>query len=347
LWPGWIQAWWRAFGRGQLSILAVYDDNDRLAAIVPMQQSKGVSQSLTNEDTPLFGFLALDETAMKALARALFSEKPGRIDLSFLSPVDTNTADVLEAANEARYRVFTEYIPAAPYVATDMSWQDYESGLRRKFRSELRRRRRRLEEEGNLELEIFNGSTKLGELLEEGFRVEGSGWKGDYGTSINSSPRLKRFYTEVAHWAAGRGWLKLAYLRLNGRTLAFDLCFEVNNTHYLLKTGYDAEYSKSAPGMILRYLMLRRAFCGELDTYDFLGAGYNPWKQEWTSTQQERLFLRVFAPTPFGLLRQTTFTTGRWGLEVAKSIARSPIVGEHRRRRLKRVYGAVHAKLRR
>jgi CelD/BcsL family acetyltransferase involved in cellulose biosynthesis len=346
LWPGWMEAWWHAFGKGEFQVLAAYD-NGRLTGVVPLRRSEGVLRSLTNEETPLFGFLALNETAVKALLHALFSQKPRRVDFSFLSSADTSVLQVHATANGARYRTITESIQAAPYVAIDDNWDAYESGLRRKFRSELRRRRRRLEEQGHLTLEVFDGTERLHELLEDGFRVEGSGWKGAYGTSINASRALKRFYTEVAQWAADCGWLRLAYLRLNGRTLAFDFCLEANKTHYLLKTGYDPAYGKFAPGMIMRHMMLARAFSEELDTYDFLGAGHSPWKEEWTSAQQERLFLQFFAPTPLGFLDRTSLTARRWGLGLAKSIVRSSIIGEHRRRQLKRGYEAMLARFHR
>jgi CelD/BcsL family acetyltransferase involved in cellulose biosynthesis len=344
LWPGWIQAWWHAFGEGELQVLAVYD-TDRLTGVVPLHRSDGVLRSLTNGDTPLFGFLAANETAVKALSHALFSQEPRRVNLSFLSSRDTSVLSVHAAASAACYRVITESIEAAPYVAIDKDWDEYEKGLRRKFRSELRRRRRRLEEEGRLTLEVFDGTKRLDELLEEGFRIEGLGWKDAHGTSINSSAALRRFYTEVAQWAADCGWLRLAFLRLNGQPLAFDYCLESAKIHYLLKTGYDPAYGKFAPGMIIRHLMLARAFSKGLDTYDFLGAGHSPWKREWTSTQQERLFLHIFAPTALGFLDRTAFTAGRWGLGLAKSIARSSIVGEHRRRQLKRGYEALHARI--
>jgi hypothetical protein len=62
--------------------------------------------------------------------------------------------------------------------------------------------------------------------LEEGFRVEGSGWKGVYGTSISSHPATRRFFTEVAYWASKCGWLRLAFLCLNDRALDFGYALE-------------------------------------------------------------------------------------------------------------------------
>jgi CelD/BcsL family acetyltransferase involved in cellulose biosynthesis len=186
----------------------------------------------------------------------------------------------------------------------------------------------------------------LDELLDEGFRVEGSGWKGAYGTSIGSRPATRRFYTEVARWAAERGWLRLAFLRLDGRAIAFDYCLEHEKTHYLLKTGYDSSYGRFAPGMIIRQLMLARAFSDDITTYDFLGVGSDyAWKREWADAQQERLFLRMFAPTTLGLLDRVAFLGATSASETAKSLARSSVLGERGRRLLKRGHAMVHARL--
>lgn len=72
LWPGWIDAWWRAFGVGRLLILTAYE-NGRLAGVLPLYQFRGALSSTTNPHTPLFGFLAANETVLKHLSHALFS----------------------------------------------------------------------------------------------------------------------------------------------------------------------------------------------------------------------------------------------------------------------------------
>jgi len=321
LWPGWISAWWRAFGAGQLQIIAAYE-HGRLTGVLPLHRLYGRLGSTTNYHTPLFGFLAEDEVAVEQLSRSLFSRRPRRVDLGFLSPTDLGISQVRNAAADAHYQVFTELRQVAPYVDTDEPWEAYEKRLRRKFRSELRRRRRRLEEEGRLTLELSDGTHRLGELLEEGFRIEGSGWKQARGTSINSHMATRRFYTEVAQWASERGWLRLAFLRLDGQAIAFDFCLECNRIHYLLKTGYDPAYRQFAPGMLIRHLMLTRAFSDEISTYDFLGDSYG-WKQEWTHSLQGRYFMRMFASTTLGSLDRAVFVHGRPAAKRVKRLAGS------------------------
>jgi CelD/BcsL family acetyltransferase involved in cellulose biosynthesis len=115
LWPGWINAWWHAFGTGQLQILAVYE-NGHLTGVLPLHQFRGTLSSTTNSRTPLFGFLAANEPAAKQLSQALFPQKPRSIDLSFLAPTDAGVLLTRTAASEASYRVQKELVPAAPYM---------------------------------------------------------------------------------------------------------------------------------------------------------------------------------------------------------------------------------------
>ncbi len=336
LWPGWVNAWWHAFGKGRLQIFVAYQDSC-LAGILPMQQNYGALISPTNTETPSFGFLAVNEAAVKQLSGTLISRKPRRIDLHLLHSADPSISLIQPIADAAGYRIITKSAQRSPYVAIEgTTWEAYESGLRRKFRSELRRRRRRLEEKGQLALEIYDGTERLEELLEEGLRTEGSGWKDAEGTSINARPAARRFYTEVAHWAAERDMLRLAFLRLNGQVLAFDYCLEYNKTHYLLKTGYDPAYAKFAPGMVMRYLMMARAFSEGLATYDFLGV-LDAWKQEWTGVHVELQLVHMFAPTPLGFLDRATFMGVRWTSKLAKRLAGSEILPEHKRRLLEQV----------
>lgn len=338
LWAGWVGAWWQAFGRGRLQILAAYEDG-RLIGVLPLLRTRGALSSTTNYHTPLFGFLTANKRATEHLVGTLFAQGAQRINLAFLPSTDHGVPVTSAAASAARYRLLTETKQVAPYVDTRGSWENYESRLRRKFRSELRRRRRRLEEQGDLTLEVRDGTDSLGQLLDEGFRIEGSGWKEAQGTSIISHPTTRGFYTQVARWAAERGWLRLAFLRLNGKALAFDFCLEYNGTHFLLKTGYDPAYNKFAPGMIIRYLMLYRVFSTDISTYDFLGADYG-WKREWASVQQEQVSLHMFAPTVLGTLYRTGFVYGRPVAQRVKDEAYS-ILGERGSSLFERVYRAA------
>jgi CelD/BcsL family acetyltransferase involved in cellulose biosynthesis len=296
--PGWVGAWWRAFGRGELDVLAVRSAG-RLTGVLPIAQAGRTLRSPTNTETPLFGFLAEDETSARELAEGMLYRHPtGRIDLFPVDPDDPGVRHVGEHAAACRRPVLLRPVLASPYISTDGSWQVYERSLEARRRSEIRRRRRRLEERGELVLAIHAGDENLDALLAEGLRLEASGWKAAHGTAINSGGATRRFYEEIANWSARRGWLRLAFLRLADRAIAFDLCIESHGAHYLLKTGYDPEFAPYGPGMILRHQMIQRAFAESIATYEFLGTAEgdnNRWKLDWTGQLRARARLQVFA----------------------------------------------------
>jgi CelD/BcsL family acetyltransferase involved in cellulose biosynthesis len=307
--PGWITAWDRAFGRGTLQVLTLSRDG-RLAGVLPLERRFGILRSTSNWHTPAFSMLVQDSAAALELGRALFARGGRRVALAFLPADDPALDTCLSAALAARHRVIVRTLECSPYIACNGDWSSYERQRDSAFLRELRRRRRRLCEQGRLELDVTDGRDRLEELLDEGFRVEAAGWKGNRGTAIASDPTTRRFYEDVARWAAERGWLRLAFLRLDERPLAFDYCLEQQGVHYLLKTGYDSAYHAFAPGMLIRWEMIARAFSNGLARYEFLGDN-EPWKRKWTDAVAERRLLQTFAHSLPGVLDWAAFAFGR------------------------------------
>jgi CelD/BcsL family acetyltransferase involved in cellulose biosynthesis len=163
-------------------------------------------------------------------------------------------------------------------------------------RKEGARLRRRLAEVGDVAFEYTDGGDRLHEKLSEGFGIEGSGWKSERGTAIASSPATDAFYRAVAEWAAERGWLRLAFLRVDGCAVAFDLCLEVGDAVYALKGGFDPALRRFGPGMLLVRETLIHACERGLRRYEFLGAD-DPYKLDWTDKTHDRVRLLVYPPT--------------------------------------------------
>ena len=306
--PGWFAAWEEAFGAASLEVLAVRR-HGRLAGVLPLQRRRATVSSLTNVHTPAYAPVVEDEQAAKELGHVLAGRGALQIVLEHVD-ADAPALQACLAPLRARgCRLLTRTMNLSPYVSLDGDVSDFERGLRAKRRSNLRRVRRRLESRGALSLEVADGGERLDELLAEGFRVEAAAWKEGGGTAISSRRETRRFYTAAARWAAEKGMLRLAYLRLDGRPVAFDYCLEGDGCHYLLKTGYDPAYRSDAPGMLMRYEMIRRAFELGLRSYEFLGANQE-WKLEWTDRCHERSRIRVYAPTARGLVAWRARSSG-------------------------------------
>lgn len=317
--PGWHEAWLAAFSLGRPLILTAW--RDRLAGVLPVCRRGGALVSPTNVHTPGFGIVASDPAAARSLAQALFATRARTVALDYLLADDPVLADIGDAAASAGHAVVRRTLQRSPY-ATLRPDDEVDARIGDKRARNLRRFERRLGAAGRVEVEVADGRERLGALLDEGFRLEGSGWKTARGTAIASQRATRRFYTGVAHWASRAGILRLAFLRLNGRGIAFHFALEDPSAYYLLKCGYAPEMGHCAPGRLLARAMFARAIAEGLERFELLGAD-DPWKREWAREHGERVLLRAFAPTYLGMADRALQTTLLYSKPLAKrTIAR-------------------------
>jgi CelD/BcsL family acetyltransferase involved in cellulose biosynthesis len=304
--PGWICAWWRAFGDGPLQLLTLHR-NGRLAGVLPVSSGR-FARSPTNWHTPVFGPVVADREAGSLLIEALYEQQPRRIMLSFLDPAEAG----LEAlrTHTGRYRFTERVVTRSPCVSTDGEWEDYFAGRSTNLRKNIKRRRRYIAKQGEVEVNTYERDQDLDSLLEEAFRVESSGWKGKEGTAVGADPPTRRFYREVAHWASGAGILRLTLLRLDGQPLAFEYALVANDSYQLLKMGYDERRRDIGAGTLLTAEMVERTFRSGLGSYEFLG-GSERYKLQWATGFRERIEAQAFAPTLIGLTERLIQVPGR------------------------------------
>jgi CelD/BcsL family acetyltransferase involved in cellulose biosynthesis len=298
--PGWFAPWWDAFGRGSLEILAVRHEGE-LAAVLPLARRFGVLRSLSNWHTPAYAPVA-EPSAERALAAQLLARDARQVSLSFVNPDTSFVRICLEHARAANRGQLVHVLERSPLLGLGGTWEAFEKErFSRRHRAVVRRRREHLVDSGPLAVEVSDGRSGLDHALAEAYAVEAASWKGESGTAIASRPETERFYTAVAHWAAARGYLRLSFLRLDDRAIAFDYSLEAGGVHYLLKTAYDPAYRRFGPGAILRHDMVARAFAHELSVYEFLGDDA-PWKRDWTDDLDDRARVQLFAPSASGRL---------------------------------------------
>ena len=321
-WPGWIEPWWRAFGRGRLEVLTV-ERAGELVAVLPMSFHQRVRAATANWHSPAFVPVAADEEALAAVVSAAFAARAPVVTLRPL-PREHAVVDVVRsAADAAGFRILDRVHMRSPYVPLD---GDHASFMKRRppgasVLKDIRRCRRRLEDEGEVRFEVHDGSQDLDRLLAEGYAVEAAGWQGQAGSAIASSPVTRAFYTEVAHWAAAQGWLRLLFLRVAGRAIAFDYCIEHGGVLYDLKGGYRSEYRKQGPGKMLALEAIGWAYERGLRELDFLGDA-DDYKLQWTDQVRERAVLRCFAPSPAGTAAWAAWVHGRPAADRALAGAR-------------------------
>lgn len=302
---GWLEPWWQAFGRGPAVVLLAYRQSN-LVGVLPLERRGARLSSMSNWHTPSFALVAADDTAAAALLERA-SRSAEVLELSF---VDGSLRSFALDVNARQTRAVERLLQRSPYLPLALE-HDGPRGPRPK---QVRRDRAALERLGELRFEIVDGSVELASALAEGFRLEASGWKANSGTAIRSDPDTKRFYERVAAWAARAGILRLVFLCVDERRIAFSFCIEHDRHLYYLKQGYDPEFARFGPGRVALRETVDWATASGCTSFEFLG-GEEPYKAAWTD--QTRPFYELF------FFRRTVRGVGAYASASATSALRA------------------------
>ena len=182
-------------------------------------------------------------------------------------------------------------------------FEQVEKKVDAKFRANLRRRKKKLAEKGEVKyLRVDNkDAAKLDVALADFFDIEASGWKGQGGTAIALDPKLVGFYTQIARDAAKRGALHLSFLECGGKRIAGHLAIAHGGRFFLVKVGYDEAFREFSPGQQLAADAIRASCDAGLREFDFLGPCMD-WKLDWEPRLRTHTWLTILRPTRAGKL---------------------------------------------
>ena len=275
---GYVRAWCDSRSPQHDLTLLMAERAGRVVGVMPVVHRGGGLGSI--DEAEEVGIVASDPAAADALATHVLSERRSPLRLRPVA-ADSLTRAAIER-HGARWRARWRAIEERPVLDIEGDWDTFWSSRGGKLRQDIRRRRRRAEEQGDLQIEIVTGGDGLRAALDEALEIEAAGWKGSGGTAINESPEDVDFYHRLATWAAGRGWLRLAIMRLDGQGMAMQFCLDANGVVYLLKMGFDERFSKLSPGKLLLAAEIERCFDDGLRRFDFAGAAAS-YKNAWAS----------------------------------------------------------------
>lgn len=328
---GWTREWWESFApRSPLKLLCARREGHAVG-FAPFIERRGrlarcpvrLWQSPTNEHSQRtdWALEAQPEAALDALWGTLRAQPWEVLLLKDVVTGGTVDAALGSAAERDGFLVArwpsleSPWLPVVPAEALEQQ-------LDAKFRSNLRRRRKLLARHGELRLERVEGGARLEAALEEGLRLEASGWKGARGTAMSSQPETHRFYTALARRAAAEGWLCLYTLSAGGRPVAFHYGLQYGDTYCVLKPGYDEAVGDCAPGHLLVDEVLRDLARRGARVFDFLGPRMN-WKLDWTRRLRPHCWLFIVRPNLKGrLLHAARFEYGPRAARRGKALLR-------------------------
>lgn len=190
-------------------------------------------------------------------------------------------------------QVKTIYGAKPPYLSVNSTWEEFLSSKSSNFRSNLKRKIKKLECSGIVEYLRLTEKEKIISSFDSIYLIEKNSWKAKEGTAIINRQWEWTFYQKLMV-NIGSGWNAiLTFVIFNNVPIAYDLSLIGSDKAYCLKTSFDSNYEKLSPGYALRANLMKYIFSLGLKEYDFLGNNER-YKLEWTQTVRKDLDFVLF-----------------------------------------------------
>jgi CelD/BcsL family acetyltransferase involved in cellulose biosynthesis len=273
------ETWWRHFGEGHPIILAVRRD-DVLVGVAPLfaQGDYSVDRSLSFigcvDVTDYADFIVArgeEEAVFAALLDYLAEsiEEPWRtLDLCNIREDSPTLQWVPKLATDRGWSVEVTMQDVCPVVHLPSSWELYLQQLDGKLRRELNRKLRRAGAHAELSWYIVEEGRdlKVGVDAFLALMAASSAEKEAFLT-----PSMREFFQDLAETSFKAGWLKLAFLEVDGKKASSYFSFCYNKRVLVYNSGLNwKEFPRTGAGQVLTAHLIKHAIERGCEEYDFL-----------------------------------------------------------------------------
>ncbi|MFH2055524.1 MAG: hypothetical protein ABIJ61_06170, partial [bacterium] len=179
----WLSSWWRAFGEESRMFCPVIWEEEQLTLAAPLllreRRIKGFKiktlEFMENGITPRSAFVGSGfgvEEIVKMLEELARRSRLWSVAILENIEIDNACLDAIRiAASEVGFNTLEEPSRNSPFVDLSRGWDDFVANLGEKMRNTIRRRRRRLAELGNVEVERIADRMKYPAALKKCFEI--------------------------------------------------------------------------------------------------------------------------------------------------------------------------------
>jgi CelD/BcsL family acetyltransferase involved in cellulose biosynthesis len=326
--PAWLTTWWQHYQAGRELLLLAVRQGDNTVGFAPLMLEPipgGRAVLFLGSGLSDYADVLVDEsqaerrTVVFAVLDYLAEHfRNALFDLQEI-PEHSPTLDLINAwARERGITAATVAQDVCPIIALPEEPELYHKQLRKSFLADIRRGDRRLRERGEVvivdHLQPPQGDwtdlrDQMSELQSQRMRTKGEVpmWHGPVGA----------FVKDVLQSADAAGKLRLTGLYLDGKLIAYELCFLHRTTIYAWSRAFDEEHRNTGPGKIALLHLLEQGITQGYRVFDLL-RGEEPYKALWTNglVQNSRV-LFVVRPSLGALLAYKYRTS--WKARLQKS----------------------------
>jgi CelD/BcsL family acetyltransferase involved in cellulose biosynthesis len=295
----WLEIYWRYFGEGQRLRVLILQDCGQPQGIVPLAVTREATRlgKLRVLNYPLAGWgsfygpLGTLPTAALTLALAHIAATSRDWELLDLRYIERDAIDrgrtqtALAAAGlDARAAVACQ----AAMIDFSQGWDAYWASRESKFRNNLRRQRRKLQDLGEVKLvrhrpaglAAGDGDLRF-DLYDTCVELARKSWQGSSNKGTTLSHDCVREYLRETHAAAARlGCVDVNLLYVDEQPVAFAYNYHHGGTVQGIRNGYHPDFAKIGVGNMMYLYMLEDSFARGDRLLD-LGSDYLEVKRFW------------------------------------------------------------------
>lgn len=248
----------------------------------PMEASWGLSGPLVGDDLQTL----IDEFAGHLERRA------DQWDMLFLSGVfeDSLQFQHLIRTFQPSYTVGVGPSMARHVASLKGGFEGYMERRSSKFRSNMRRARRKAEEADIDDVYLAPGLDEIEDIFERILAVEHESWKAENNSGIATGP-MRKFYGEMVPMLARDGKFRVSFIRKDDQDIAYCFGGLFDSLYRGLQLSYHDDYREYSAGNLAQLAMLE-GLCREgIETYD-MGQAMD-YKSRWADRERESIALII------------------------------------------------------
>jgi Acetyltransferase (GNAT) domain len=237
------------FGRGDERFAFGTRDGVDCIAIIFCRPRLGVLELFLPSQLPLAPILCVTEKTLNPtdLRNLISTASPTGILLR-ISALDAICGSDFSEVPGVHKSVLLE----TPTVELPEKLSAYIAQRAKKFRSDLRRRRKKAENEvGPIRFDALLDPSNVAAGVIQFGALEERGWKGAAGTAVNTEGSQFSFYHEWLSVLAQKGHARIFVLNIGGSIAAMRLAIQQGDCLYMLKVSYDENMRAYSPGALM------------------------------------------------------------------------------------------------
>jgi CelD/BcsL family acetyltransferase involved in cellulose biosynthesis len=288
----WIRSWWENLASGSENLfILLARKQDKLIGIAPLSYKRhgwpghAAVRFIGSGHFDYFDFIIARGEEEKTIAafiayiRGYFKQFELQLKNIFKDSPSFGILSGGVGSKDLNGMIFREDV--VPYLKLPDTKEQFYNQTDRLLRSDVKRRQKRLTEQGKAEFKRCNTFDEARDALEDFFAMHIKRWESAEGYSVYKFPSRRKLMRDLLQGWFEKKLLNIYYLSYNeDKKLAICIAFEFNRRFIFYTHAYDPDFAKFSPAKILVSELINFSIDNRYKEFDF-GIGREAYKLEW------------------------------------------------------------------